>query len=401
MYQAQTSLEPPLPPAAYWEESAWQQERSAVFAQGWHLVGAASSLQQPGAYVTAELLGVPVLVRNFGGELVALRNVCAHRQAILATKPSGCSPTLKCPYHGWEYGADGRTRKIPEALNFPKFDREQYCLDTFALEQCGDLVFVRLSQEGPSLREVLGERFDLLAGWFSTEMYELAMFRRIDYPANWKIPVEASLESYHVPFVHPQTFHDDPGDARSEHAFYDTGSSFETIFFALRWIDRRMRDAEWLALKVMGMTYTGDYRHHHVFPNIMVTNTNSLSLVQVVHPSTPEKSYVLAWQYARLPERKGFIPRWWGWCWGQFAAWLTRTILAEDIAIYPLVQAGVTGSRKTGVLGRCEERLYAFQKFIRDRIDAAKQPNRPCTCGAEESAALNATEISEREVGHD
>jgi hypothetical protein len=58
--------------------------------------------------------------------------------------------------------------------------------------------------------------------------------------------------------------------------------------------------------------------------------------------------------------------------WGKFTAWLTRTILAEDRDIFPAVQAGVRGASKTGILGRCEERLYALQKYIHDRIQQSE-----------------------------
>ncbi|WP_437223250.1 SRPBCC family protein [Planctomicrobium sp. SH661] len=373
MYLTPVSQIPPLQPVDFVSESSWQRERQAVFADSWHLVATGSQLQRHGEFVAVELLGIPVVVRNFDGELVALRNVCAHRQSLLATKPSGCSPTLKCPYHGWEYGADGRTRKLPGASNFPKFDHAHYCLDKFPLEKCGDLVFVRLSSEGPTLREWIGERFETLEQWFSTRSHHLAMHRRFDYPANWKIPVENSLESYHIPFVHPNTFHEDPAEANSTHLFYDTGTCFTSPFHPPRLIDWVLDRAEVGVLRFLGQTPTGIYHHHHIFPNLLISHTDTTSFVQMVFPAGAASSFSLVWQYGLGDSNLSFLPRMVSYAWGKFTGALTRTIVTEDISVYPLVQAGSAGAGKAGLLGRCEERLFESQKYVRQKIDAWEQ----------------------------
>lgn len=373
MYLTPVSLKPPLSPEDYYSEESWELERRAVFAESWHLVGTASQLNRHGKFLTWELLGVPVVVRNFNGELVALRNVCAHRQAILAPKPSGCSPSLKCPYHGWEYGPDGRTRKLPGASNFPKFDHAHYCLDKFALEQCGDLVFVRLSAKGPTLREWIGERFDLLESWFSTRTHHLATHLKFELPANWKIPVENSLESYHIPFVHPKTFHEDPAEKNSTHVFHDTGTSFMSPFHPPRFIDYLLDRIEIWVMHRLGHPPVGMYSHHHIFPNLMISHTDTTSFVQMVHPTGPRSCLSTVWQYGLGDAGQNLFQRTLSWWWGKFTGFLTKTIVTEDISVFPLVQAGSVGARQPGILGRCEERLYESQKYVKDKVDAWKQ----------------------------
>jgi hypothetical protein len=191
----------------------------------------------------------------------------------------------------------------------------------------------------------------------------------LNFPANWKIPVEAALESYHIPCVHSKTFHEDPGETASTHQFFETGSAFKTIFLAPRWIDRRLRDVERIVLRMLHVPYTGEYEHHHVFPNLLISHTDSLSLVQSVVPTGPQTSHSLVWQFARLPQQRRLWRMAVARLWGQFTAQLTRTILSEDMQIYPLVQAGVRGAVRKGVLGRCEERLFALQEFVRKRTD--------------------------------
>ena len=368
MYQSSTSLEPALPPRSYWHPDDWAAERAKIFEPAWHLVATRSDLREHGQFASLTHLGVPLLVRNFDGELVAFRNVCAHRHALLTTKARGKSETLRCPFHGWEYGADGRTRKLPGATNFPKFDHARYCLDRFPVECCGDLVFVRMTPVGESLREFLGHRFELFESWFTPPEYEQTMRLRMDYEVNWKIPIDVSLESYHIPYVHEATFSVDPGEALSSHEFFDRGSSFDTTFLAPRWIDRRLRDVEKLVFRILGSELNPGYQHHHVYPNLLFSHTDSLTIVQAVHPAGATSSYSLVWQYGRFGQKRSLFPRTVAQVWGRIIAQVSKQILAEDVAILPLVQEGVRHTPRTGLLGRCEERIYAYQAYVRDQL---------------------------------
>jgi phenylpropionate dioxygenase-like ring-hydroxylating dioxygenase large terminal subunit len=62
--------------------------------------------------VARTILGVPVaLFRNAGG-VAALLDRCPHRNAPLSCGKV-VSETIRCSYHGWSFGADGRCREIP------------------------------------------------------------------------------------------------------------------------------------------------------------------------------------------------------------------------------------------------------------------------------------------------
>jgi hypothetical protein len=57
---------------------------------------------------------------------------------------------------------------------------------------------------------------------------------------------------------------------------------------------------------------------------------------------------------------------------------VTRQIVLEDRAIYPDVQRGLEASRSRGVIGTREERVYVFQRYVRDRcglLAASVEPN--------------------------
>ncbi|WP_109073541.1 MULTISPECIES: Rieske 2Fe-2S domain-containing protein [unclassified Azospirillum] len=115
-------------------------------------------LASPNAFVTTRVGAVPLVAQNIKGRVVAFRNVCTHRFAVIHGEPSGCGP-LRCPYHGWSFDADG----VPVGLPFNPTDfqleaegRRRLALHPASLARCGRLVFVRVAPDGPSLEEELG-----------------------------------------------------------------------------------------------------------------------------------------------------------------------------------------------------------------------------------------------------
>ena len=112
-------------------------------------------LASPNAFVTTRVEAVPLVAQNIKGRVVAFRNVCTHRFAVIHGEPSGCGP-LRCPYHGWSFDADG----VPVGLPFNPTDfqleaegRRRLALHPASLARCGRLVFVRVASDGPSLEE--------------------------------------------------------------------------------------------------------------------------------------------------------------------------------------------------------------------------------------------------------
>lgn len=124
----------------------------------WFHLCMADDLATPNAFVTTRVGAVPLVAQNIKGRVVAFRNVCTHRFAVIHGEPAGCGP-LRCPYHGWSFDADG----VPVGLPFNPTDfqleaegRRRLALHPASLARCGRLVFVRVAADGPSLEEELG-----------------------------------------------------------------------------------------------------------------------------------------------------------------------------------------------------------------------------------------------------
>ena len=222
MFIHQNRLETLLKPDHYRSEAQYRREIERLFVPAWHLVGTSAELPRDGDFLTLDLLGEPVLVRNCGGEYHAFQNVCTHRHSLLTHQERGNSPRLRCQYHGWEYKPDGFTARIPEAHCFRPFDRENSRLRKFRLERCGDLLFVSLAEDGPSLREHLEPYYDLVAGRFTSPRWRPDLRWGFDSACNWKFPIENTLESYHIPCLHPHSFGGVyPSEEAQEHTLDD------------------------------------------------------------------------------------------------------------------------------------------------------------------------------------
>ncbi len=359
MYHATASMIPRLSPQSYYAPNSHDEDVERLQKSAWHLVGTTNQLAASGDYIATHVLGVPILIRRFDQQILGFRNVCAHRHCQLVDEGSGRTSDLKCRYHGWHYGADGRTRRLPGAKNFPKFDRERHRLETFDVDTVGQLVFIRLSDAVPSLHQWLGEFEEPLRLACEDRDWRLNLCARLTYNANWKIPVEGSLESYHLDEVHAKTFGADPGEEASHHELGSKGTWFHTESRGTSLVER-MEEASirWL---------TGDfnprYRHLHLFPNLMASLTEAITLVYQIEPVSAQRCEMNVIGLGRVSRRRDLPRRMWAWGMRRASGRIAMKVLLEDAHIFPIVQAGKRNAIDRGVFGRCEERLDAFHQY--------------------------------------
>jgi phenylpropionate dioxygenase-like ring-hydroxylating dioxygenase large terminal subunit len=354
----QTQLEHILQPRDYFSPEQHEVELERLFRPAWYVVAAKAQLSRPGAFITLDLLGKPLIVRNFGGELKAFLNVCAHRHCKLTHQECGRSEQLRCQYHGWEYKADGYTAHIPEARIFRPMDRELARLQKIRLETCGDLVFVSLDDSAPTLAEFLGPAFERCQQWFGP-LYRYSTHWTTAAAANWKVLTENSVESYHVPFIHPISFGVAPAEEICRHDLGERGSTFESDE-TLAW----RRWGQSLLVRSMGLPVTNVYTHYLAYPSLQFVHTDVVSLVIMVVPTSPATCEQRVWVFPAQGLRRNpwaalvrAIMR-------RVAAFETRRVLREDAAILGDVQQGLESSPHRGVIGTREERVFAFQQYV-------------------------------------
>ncbi|HKZ89389.1 MAG TPA: aromatic ring-hydroxylating dioxygenase subunit alpha [Thermoplasmata archaeon] len=213
-----TALEASLPRAYYVSDDAFRRERERIFFREWFCGGREEALPKAGDFLVLDVVGESVLVvRTREGDLRAFYNVCRHRGSVLCVakgprddgSPDGNLPGIvRCPYHSWTYGLDGRLLGAPHLGDFTDSDRVAFSLYPVRLETWGGFFFLNLTPEetrsrGNGLEAQLGpvprriERYPLS---------DLRAARRIAYDvrANWKVLAENYNECYHCGPVHPE-----------------------------------------------------------------------------------------------------------------------------------------------------------------------------------------------------
>jgi len=352
---------------AYHDPALHDREVSALFAGGWHCVATRAALRQPGDFVTFELLGEPVLVRNDGGTIRAFQNVCAHRHSILTCETRGHAPRLRCQVHGWEYDEEGRSLRIPDAKSFAPLTKGEFCLRRYRAESLGELVFVSLAAGAP-LRESLGEEAAAFIERACSGDHTLVDAWSHDHAANWKVPIENALESYHVPQVHPRPGRKLSKAVDAQHTLAERHTLLVNV----------TPPAGALLENLAAMWRHAPehrYEHLHAFPNMIVATTDISTLVHVVEPLSPARSRSIAYCFAHRGESSGgarrAAQRVLGPALGELVKRYTRKILEEDYKVLPAIQRGLEASSHDGVIGAREERVHAFQQYVARVHDAS------------------------------
>jgi len=350
-------------PDHYVSEEFFPLEMKRIFEPSWLCVGFTQDLRNDQDFITAQIGERGIVVQNFDGELSAFRNVCSHRYSRIQTDRSGNRP-LRCPYHGWTYDSKGLPCGIPlnrQCFGFKDSDKALLALQKYAIDTVGHFVFVRMSTEGPSLKEYLGNFYDdlLHVSEVCPDRFESTSF---DWAANWKVGIDNAAEAYHVPFVHPDTFGvilplDLEITTDAEHSRY-TGQLKDA---SINWWRNVKR-----AINLQPSQRYPEYSNFLIFPNIVVTYSFGAFLTfQTFDPVTVNSLRInsTAW----LAKNNGRAAR------SMVVDSLknfSEVVRNEDRNICAHVQAGLRDmpSNRPLILGKLEGRIAHFQRSYIDRM---------------------------------
>ncbi|MDA3922040.1 MAG: aromatic ring-hydroxylating dioxygenase subunit alpha [Salinisphaera sp.] len=198
-----------LPNAAYTSDAFLELERADIFDSQWTFVAVGSRLPRRGDVLPVESAGRPlVLTRDRDGSIHAFHNVCRHRGLKLVEQGKRGCATLVCPYHAWTYALSGELKKTPHfggpnCADVEGFDRSNYGLMPVRCDAWNDLVFVNLSGDAPPLADVMAP---MAEQWADYDLFQLrhAGSAVFNVDTNWKLAIENFLESYHLPWTHPE-----------------------------------------------------------------------------------------------------------------------------------------------------------------------------------------------------
>ena len=160
-----------------------------------------------------------IITRSGPGEFKAFYNSCLHRGTMLCTKKESGS-SIRCPSHAWEWGVDGRLKKIPSHWDFTELTRLNTSLPEVKLSCWGGFIFINVDAGAAPLEESLGVLPAHFQNYGLETRYTKARFRKL-VSANWKTSQEAFQESYHVYATHPEAV-PFTGDSQSQYDIFTT-----------------------------------------------------------------------------------------------------------------------------------------------------------------------------------
>jgi Rieske 2Fe-2S family protein len=317
------------------------EEQDRIFSKQWVLVGHQSQLANAGDYFVAEAAGESLIViRDSRSEIRGFYNVCRHRGTRLKEDACGHASAIRCPYHAWTYGLDGRLIGAPHMDQVPGFDKADYSLHAANLALWEGFIFVNLAdastQRGGYMS--LEEVFVPLTGKFSHwNLPELRAAKRIEYDvkANWKLMFENYSECYHCPGVHPMLSRVSPYDSAENDLTKGpflggfmkinkgAGLTMSGKACALGIADSgRAHDRAPALNRNPSQEIESDYDHEHehdgknrvfyysIFPNMLLSLHPDYVMVHQLWPQSPERTLILCdWLFhPEAFEREDFNP---------------------------------------------------------------------------------------------
>jgi Rieske 2Fe-2S family protein len=300
-----------LPAEAYASASVLRWEMERFFDGSWVCVGRSDDLRHPGDRLAVRLGHECVLlVRDEGGVLRAFYNVCRHRgHELMEVGDVASGRFLRCPYHAWAYGLDGRLKGTPGYAGVSGFDRADYSLVPVRIAEWRGWTFANASGDAPPFEEHVGNLGEMIGNHRPEELVTAA---RQDYEvgANWKILVENYHECYHCPSIHPELCKVSPPKSGEDHEAQGAwvGGSMELEDHA----ETMSLTGESFAPR-LGYLAEGQERevyYYQLFPNLLISLHPDYVLTHRLRPLAPDRTAVeCEWLFSReAVETEGFDP---------------------------------------------------------------------------------------------
>jgi phenylpropionate dioxygenase-like ring-hydroxylating dioxygenase large terminal subunit len=192
-----------VPASVYVSRAQHERELDGLWGRAWQMACREDELRRPGDHVVYDIGVRSVIVtRDAEGRIGAFHNVCVHRGRRLR-EGGGSVRQFRCPYHGFTWNLDGTFKSAPCAWDFPHVEPGEFGLKPVRAEVWGGFVFVCFDPAAPPLATFLEDIPEIYQRWPMEKRFTAAHVAKV-IRCNWKIALEAFIETLHVTDTHPQ-----------------------------------------------------------------------------------------------------------------------------------------------------------------------------------------------------
>ena len=345
-----------VPASRYTDPEHFAREKAGLFDRLPQVLVPSALLPESGMAVPHDATGRPLLItRDKHGNAHVFLNVCRHRGTrLIEGNEAECTARLVCPYHAWTYGLDGKLLALPRPETFPGLEKGENSLIELPSLEAGGLIWFA-PQEGADFTDAerLGEDFTAFG------MPDAHLFRRKTHTVkgNWKLIMDAFLESYHVTRLHSKTigpfFKDGitAGDEVGPHLRSAVGRAEE------------MEGVEFTDMAALRRVVTFAYQ---LLPGTVIVPSPDYVNVMVLMPQAHDLTLVEDFMLIPEEPKTGKALDHWERSWklldgGVFAS--------EDFRAAELGQQGLeTGAVKELTLGTLEGGIVRFDAIVQDAL---------------------------------
>ena len=188
----------------YFSREYMQREWDQLWTKIWHIAGRVSQLAEAGDYIVHNFTHESVLiVKQADGSLKGFYNVCQHRGQRLVWH-DGSQDAFTCPYHGWQWGLDGKLEAVTDPEDFPQGNPcGKLTLRSVRVDAWAGMVWYTLDERAPALRAFLAPLPEIYQNFPLETMIRTRWVRVDNLPSNWKMYSDNFNESYHTQTAHP------------------------------------------------------------------------------------------------------------------------------------------------------------------------------------------------------